>query len=192
MDRAVGQMPACGSPEGLAEFYSTFDVTDGGKTAQLGGDPATTGLWDAAASLLQQLTALWTSRGPRQLQVLQRTRQKLGVLRRVMGARALPAARQGAEIRRSVRAVFWLRDRQRRAVPPRLYHRCWAWRPRTLEDELRKYVLQPGALPVGDTRCPDRIGEGRTYSHLDARAGRRGARAARQSPRPARRASRRP
>jgi len=36
MNRAVGQMPAWIS-EGLAEFYSTFDVTDGGKTAQLGG-----------------------------------------------------------------------------------------------------------------------------------------------------------
>jgi hypothetical protein len=36
MDRAVGQMPAW-IGEGLAEFYSTFDVTDGGRTAQLGG-----------------------------------------------------------------------------------------------------------------------------------------------------------
>ncbi len=36
MDRAVGQVPAW-IGEGLAEFYSTFEVTDGGKTAQLGG-----------------------------------------------------------------------------------------------------------------------------------------------------------
>ena len=182
MDRAVGQMPAWIS-EGLAEFYSTFDVTDGGKTAQLGG-MLQHHLWTLQQTLLPLTTLAAVDHGS----PYYNERDKSSVFyaeswalvhylqlgkERKYGARFAPfvtAIANGVPFARACTTVLGVA-------------------PEALEDELRKYVF---ARCSTGRRSAARSDQRAGADRPEHRAGRRGARAARRSPRPARRASRRP